>query len=62
MNNNCRFQASWLSLLLIHDENNNNETVIDLFDVIYRYVFILVSSMGVGQRCTIIVVRVMIEI
>ena len=62
MNNDCPFQASWLSLLLIHDENNNNETVIDLFDVIYRYVFILVSSMGVGQRCTIIVVHVMIEV
>ena len=46
MNNNCRFQASWLSLLLIHDENNINETVIDLLDGIYRCVFILVSSMG----------------
>ena len=46
MNNNCRFQASWLSLLLIHDENNNNETVIYLVDGIYRYVFILISSMG----------------
>ena len=49
MNNNCRFQASWLSLLLIHDENNNNETVIYLVDGIYRYVFILISSMGLDN-------------